>query len=128
MKPGDAGEPESLARLRGRRILVVDDQPEVRRLVGRWLRGSGAEVVEAADAEIAWMLIRDRAPDLLVTDLQMPGPSGEQLAARVRAHYGALPIVLMTGGPATATGHANVLLRKPLQAEDLLNAAATLLE
>jgi CheY-like chemotaxis protein len=59
-------------RLRGRRVLVVDDEPDLRRLVRRLLERYGAEVEEAADGRAALHALYDVRPDLVILDVLMP--------------------------------------------------------
>lgn len=78
-------------------ILVVDDSAMDRRMAGGLLeKRSGWQVIYANDAAAALEEIELHLPDIVVTDLQMPGMSGLDLVARVRDNYPLLPIVLMT--------------------------------
>ena len=112
------------------RVLVVDDDPSVRRFVTRALRRAGAEVTEAADGREALRAIADgRAkPTLLVTDIEMPAMGGIELAARAAALRPGIRVVLMTGNPSsaeTARGHASQVesvLLKPVSTAELLDA------
>lgn len=68
------------------RILLVDDEETVRRVTGRLLEKLGYEVVSAGDASEALEILGDGTPfDLVVTDVVMPGLSGIQMAAKMRA-------------------------------------------
>jgi len=71
--------------LKGLTVLVVDDDPDTLDLVGTVLRQRGATVEEAADAEIALESIRRARPDILLSDLAMPGQDGYTLIRKVRA-------------------------------------------
>ena len=64
------------------RILVVDDEEAIRELVGSYLRTEGFDVAEAADGEDALSQIAQRAPELVVLDLRLPGISGLDVLAR----------------------------------------------
>jgi signal transduction histidine kinase/ActR/RegA family two-component response regulator len=88
---------------RGRRVLVVEDQPAVRRVVGGALRRSGFLVLEAANGNEALEITTLTPVDLVVSDVMMPGLCGTDLARRLRERWPNLPIVL-------ATGHAGDLL------------------
>jgi signal transduction histidine kinase/DNA-binding response OmpR family regulator len=70
--------------LAGIRVLVVDDQADARDVAARVLQRSGAEVFGVASAAEALSLIIRTAPDLIISDLAMPGESGFSLIARVR--------------------------------------------
>jgi two-component system cell cycle sensor histidine kinase/response regulator CckA len=83
----------------GARVLVADDDASVRTLVELALRRRGHEVVVAGDAAAALLIASDRSEsiDLLVTDYTMPGRSGLQLAADIRAIRPQIAVVLMSG-------------------------------
>jgi PAS domain S-box-containing protein len=70
--------------LRGLRVLVVDDEPDARELVSIVLRGAGAEVLHAATATEALTLIERDRPDVLISDIAMPGRDGYDLIREVR--------------------------------------------
>lgn len=79
-------------------VLVVDDSPIDRQLVGGLLRQETDWVVEfAEDGAAAIDCIRQRAPDLVITDMQMPGVNGLELVAAVRKSFSQVPVILMTG-------------------------------
>ncbi|MGA2102973.1 MAG: response regulator, partial [Candidatus Sulfotelmatobacter sp.] len=65
-----------LPRRRGSRILVVDDQPSIAGLMSQLLTIRGYDVVTAASAEQAEAEIRRQLPDLILSDVMMPGKSG----------------------------------------------------
>ena len=69
----------------GRRVLVVDDEPGMRAGLGEVLRRDGFEVDGAASAEDALARLGAGIPDLLVTDLRLPGRSGVDLLRELRA-------------------------------------------
>jgi CheY-like chemotaxis protein len=71
--------------LRGIRVLVVDDNPDVRELIAAVLERAQAEVATAASADEALQAVKTRRPDVLLCDLHMPGIDGFELIHRVRA-------------------------------------------
>lgn len=79
------------------RILVVDDEPKILRLLESLLGREGYRVETAPDAAAALRGVVRTHPDLLVTDLMMPGMDGLELARRAREIDADLPIVLITG-------------------------------
>src|SRR5690242_8758674 len=83
---------------RGALILAVDDDPDLRDLVALALRAGRHEVLTAADGPTALALASARPPDLVVTDYQMPGMTGVELAERLPAATGPIhvPIVMIT--------------------------------
>lgn len=79
-------------------VLVVDDSPIDRQLVGGLLKQETDWAVEfAEDGSEALDAVRRSPPDLIVTDLQMPGLNGLELVAAVRKSFAQVPIILMTG-------------------------------
>lgn len=91
-------EPQRPSLLRGR-VLLVDDEEGIRRVVARTLRKAGYEVHAASDGQGALALyerFRDGI-DVVVTDVVMPGVGGPELVARLRATRPALPVVFMSG-------------------------------
>ena len=80
-----------------RRILVVEDDEDIRRLNAEVLSGSGYKVDAAADGAIAWDTLKINSYDLLVTDHQMPKATGLELLKKLRAARMALPVILVSG-------------------------------
>jgi DNA-binding NtrC family response regulator len=79
------------------RVLLVDDQPEVRRVVRRNLVRAGHLVVEAWNGRVAIELAREITFDLVISDLQMPDMSGVELLAVLHDYDPDLPVVLTSG-------------------------------
>jgi CheY-like chemotaxis protein len=106
-------------------VLVVDDEPAVRRLVHRALRESGVEVLEASDGEAALQLIQDiELPlDLVVTDIAMPRIDGRVLAEVLSVFRPEVPVLAMSGHPANAGNTRSdrrvPLLQKPFTVPEL---------
>ncbi len=80
------------------RIILIDDSPSARTLIGSRLREAGWEVLDAPDATTGAELAMAAPPDAVVTDLWMPGISGLQLCRLLRADpaTAAVPVVLLT--------------------------------
>jgi DNA-binding response OmpR family regulator len=78
------------------RVLVVDDEPDLRVLVSRLLRDKGYEVQEAADGEEALTRIESERPQLLVLDLVMPRLDGWGVLAQLAARAERPPVVVLT--------------------------------
>jgi len=120
------------AAVSGPRLLVVDDEPAIRLLLAANLQEFGYAVTEATDADAAVACLEGGLrPDLLVTDLTMPGRDGLQLIAAARALLPALPAILLTGHPGDAAPTSGegpfALLRKPVDASALARRIAELL-
>jgi two-component system cell cycle sensor histidine kinase/response regulator CckA len=81
----------------GETVLVVEDAPAVRVLASRMLQNGGYRVVEAGSGDEALRLAAECAPDVLLTDVVMPGMSGGDLADALRGVLPELPVVFMSG-------------------------------
>src|ERR1700692_4753150 len=81
------------------RILVVDDHPTIAGLMSQLLTQRGYDVVTAADAEQAAAEVRRRAPDLILSDVRMPGKSGYEFCRELKGDPSTrlIPFVLITG-------------------------------
>ncbi|MGD2069613.1 MAG: sigma-54 dependent transcriptional regulator [Gemmatimonadota bacterium] len=77
-------------------VLVVDDEPRIRRIVEMALGDRGYRVLTAPSAEDAWDVLEDGGVDVVVTDLQLPGRTGLELLADVRRRHPRLPVILIT--------------------------------
>jgi CheY-like chemotaxis protein/anti-sigma regulatory factor (Ser/Thr protein kinase) len=87
-RPADVDASASLGagvKLSGVRVLVVDDEPDARALVERLLKDCGAVVTTAASASEALEAVRRERPDVMVSDIGMPGEDGYSLIRKVRA-------------------------------------------
>ncbi len=80
------------------RVLVCDDEPHITCTISLRLRKSGFEVETAENGLAAWEKIERSAPDLLISDCQMPVMDGLELCRKVRDdyRYASMPIVLLT--------------------------------
>jgi len=80
------------------RILVVDDQPDIRLMCRVNLQLEGYEVLEAGDGEVGLEMVRNEHPDLVLLDVMMPGLDGWQFMEAIKADAGTaqIPIVLLT--------------------------------
>jgi two-component system, cell cycle sensor histidine kinase and response regulator CckA len=108
-------------------VLVVDDEPTVRRLARRVLLEDGFEVIEAADGAEALDLVEGSADPLrvVVSDIVMPKLNGVQLLQRLSITHPELPVILMSGyaGPELAERGIQApcsLLVKPFKPEELV--------
>jgi DNA-binding response OmpR family regulator len=117
------------------RVLVVDDDPEVRALIKMILSRAAFEVELCEDAESALVHLRNDGPyDVIVTDFMMPGISGIEFIAMVRAgeRTARLPILMVSGhtnyamGPRAISAGADHFLEKPFKAAELRSTVAAL--
>ena len=106
-------------------VLVVDDDPALRRMYRTALALAGFDVVEADDGLAALHFLDHRSPDVVVLDLMLPTMSGlvvqQEIAAH--AHTRSIPIVIVTGTD-LSLDHLDVpcVLRKPVSPESLVDA------
>jgi CheY-like chemotaxis protein len=131
----DAGEPslDETISILGMRVLVVDDEPAMRKMIATVLRGAGAVVVATASAAEAFHQLSEQAFDVLVSDIAMPTEDGHSLARRIRARddeQARIPAVALTayGGPlqrqlALAAGFDDYV-KKPFAPRELIRAVA----
>lgn len=111
-------------------VLVVDDDPAVRRVTATFLSDLGHRVVEVPDGEAALRMLREEPGiRLMVSDLVMPRMSGVELTEGARSLRPALPILLLTGyaDPARVP-EGYPVLRKPFRRADLAQWVAELLQ
>jgi DNA-binding response OmpR family regulator len=109
---------------------VVDDEPAIRSFIADALRASGYDVIVAANGRdaLAAVYADTLTPALLLTDIEMPGMNGIELAARLCADRPATRVVLMTGREASAgrarerEGLVQGVLLKPFGIAELLEA------
>ena len=114
------------------RVLVVDDDPAMRRVCARVLQSEGWEVVTFEAGSLAEAAVADRAQafDCIVSDINMPEMDGFAVAAAVRRHDIDLPVLLMTGDPSldgavkAIESGAVSYLSKPFSHESLAAAVA----
>jgi signal transduction histidine kinase len=110
--------------LAGARLLVVDDDSDVREIARDMLAEMGASVIEADGAAAALLHLRTGAGvDLVLADLTMPHVNGLELASEIAALLPDLPVVLMTGYGVSAANNAGsnirATLQKPFRADTL---------
>ena len=79
-----------------RRIMLVDDDTDVRGLLRTTLDGDGFEIVEARDGAEALELAEQAPPDLVILDWQMPGLSGPEVLTQLKRHHAPPPVILLT--------------------------------
>jgi signal transduction histidine kinase/CheY-like chemotaxis protein len=128
-----------LAALARETVLVVEDEPAVRRAVQRNLERLGYRVVVASDGEDALRVAESEsqtrgAIDLLLSDVVMPGIDGPELACRLRDRWRELPVLFVTGYSADrlarsgAVGPHDRVLEKPYALEELARTIRRMLE
>jgi DNA-binding NtrC family response regulator len=107
-------------------ILVVDDDDPVRAMLSRLLRTQGHTVLQAANAQEARVLLSEQQPDLVISDIVMPGESGIELRRAIARRWPSIPVILISGysaeGPAefAARMERTDFVQKPFAADHLL--------
>lgn len=110
------------------RIIVVDDQEPIRRIIRRALESEGYDVLEASDGEMGVNLLRRSGAALVITDIFMPGQDGIETLRQIRKEFPNVKVVAMSGGGRTGQDlieGAKVLgatrtLEKPFTARDVV--------
>ena len=117
------------------RILVIDDDEALRAMIARTLTIAGYQVLQAKDGDEGLRTVRDGHPDIVVTDIVMPGKEGLETIRMLRHEFPALPVIAMSGGNmrsgkylefAHALG-AEIILEKPFRATELIDSISGLL-
>jgi len=117
-----------------KRILIVDDEKNMRWVLSQALSSDGFEVVEAADGKEALASIAEQEPDIMVLDHRMPPPDGMEVLRRIRNQGVSFPVIMLTahGNVATAVeamkAGASEYLTKPFDLEELKLAISKSLE
>ncbi len=112
-----------------RKVLVVDDDPAVRKSIDRVLTGKGYAVITAENGEEAMRKLGEEKYDLVYTDIRMPGMSGLDVAEQVKARKPWTPVVIITGyGTDAAQARAKAagvssFVHKPLSPETIEDSA-----
>ncbi len=117
------------------RLLVVDDEPKLLRALAVDLKGEGYDVLTARNGREALICVAYKMPDLIVSDVRMPGMDGYELARRLRRNQSTalVPIVFLTAKDTTEdriegfrTG-VDAYLTKPFEPDELLAVIASIL-
>jgi len=98
------------------RVLIVDDEPNIRSLLRRALAGGGFDLFEAPDGETAYEILRTVGADVVLSDLLMPGMKGTDLLRLAKAHDDAVGFIILTG----VGTMENAIEALRLQADDYL--------
>jgi len=124
--------------LKGRKILVVDDEPDQLTFIATVFEDNGAEVIECTDGNDVAGLARDEKPSLITLDLGMPGKSGIDVFTELRndPELGKIPICIVTGRPElrkliyemTGVSKPEGYVDKPVNEKDLIRDVRMILE
>lgn len=113
------------------RVLVIDDDEEQRTLVRAMLSGAGHHVEEAADGAEGLRKFGAAKPDLVLTDIHMPGLDGHEVISALKVLHSDVPVIAMSGGSAVPKDElliqavslgAKEVIMKPFEFRQLLGA------
>ena len=112
-------------------ILVIDDDPNIRQVIGFALRDEGHQIIEAPDGHTALDLIAAQHPDLILLDMKMPVMDGWEFVRHYRERYGhRTPLLVVTAATDAARRAAEVAaegyLSKPFDLDALVEQVAAL--
>lgn len=118
-----------------RRILLVDDEPSVVKIVGKRLEVEGFDVLIAMDGQEGLMKAQSERPDLIILDLMLPKLNGYELCSKLKqdARYQKIPVIMFTAKAKEQDEQlgmecgANAFVRKPFRAQELLEHIRTLM-
>ena len=119
-----------------RRILVIDDEDDLRKVVTYQLKASGYEVITAKDGEEGLEKARAETPDLIILDLMLPKIEGRKGCGLLKndARYKSIPIILFTARVQTEDVElskevgADAYITKPFETSDLIGVVERLLK
>ena len=116
-------------------ILVVDDEPDILKVVSFRLKRAGYNVVSAADGEEALKLVQKEKPDLILLDIRLPSIDGYEICKRIKSNNALkhTPIIFLTASSgarivdAVKKFKADGYLIKPFEPEELLKAVESII-
>lgn len=115
------------------RVLVIEDEEDQRTLLREMLKGVGHEVAEAADGAEGLKLFGRVKPDLVLTDIHMPGLDGLDVISALRVQNPGIPIIAVSGGSTVAKDEllleaarlgAKEVVMKPFEFRQIVGAVA----
>jgi len=119
-----------------KKILVIDDEPDIVKMVELRLKACGYEVLKGSNGEEALALTKEHHPDLIILDVMMPPPNGFQVCRTLKddPQFKNTPIILLTAKVSESDqfwgleSGADEYVSKPYNAEELLEKIRVLLE
>ncbi len=86
------------------RILIIDDDLQIREMMEQMLQKEGYETIGASDGQIAMKLCRENPADVVITDIIMPEKEGIETIVELKREFPGIKIIAMSGGRADRTG------------------------
>ena len=120
-----------------KKVLIVDDEEDMLKMLGKRLTVSGYSVITATNGRDAIVLAKSQHPDIIILDVIMPGMDGGEVVAELKKHTStkSIPVILLTAIFSKAEEQknnsmvgGNITLAKPLDAEKLLDQMKKLLD
>jgi len=117
------------------RILVIDDEPQVRGMLKEILEDEGYEVTEAENGEVGLNLYKENPSDIVITDILMPDKEGIATIRELKREFPHVKIIAMSGGGRLVAGDylmmakafgVERIFKKPLAYDELVTAIAEL--
>ena len=119
------------------RVLVIDDQEPIRRIVRRALEQDGHEVFDASEGEMGMQMLARHSADVVISDIFMPGQDGILTLRQIRKQFPAVKVIVISGGDSTGMldlrRDAELLgavktLQKPFTAREIVDLVKSVLE
>lgn len=129
-----------MSEISKRKILVVDDEPDVRYFLSAALAEAGFDVMVAEDGDVALDKIKEQVPDLISLDLVMPRKSGVKLYHELSKHkeWSKIPVIIVTGHARDDLGKSDlkeltmsgpgIYLEKPVKPDNYISAVKSILK
>ncbi len=117
-----------------RRVLIVDDEPDIRQGVARWLNAAGYETLIAEDGEKGVQAANFEVPDAILMDVLMPNKDGMQALAELKANAGTvnIPVVMLSASlrdqQRALDAGARFFVQKPYDGKSLISAVRAAVE
>jgi len=118
------------------RVLIVDDDEQIRVLLQQMMEWAGFEVLVAENGKIAMQMQSQQPADLVITDLIMPEQEGLETITRLKKDYAGIKIIAISGGgrigpeaylPAALELGADLVFSKPFDVQEVVNSVKELL-
>lgn len=118
------------------RILIIEDNPQLRKMLRQMLEKEGHTILEAEDGKVGCKTFRESPADLIITDLFMPVQDGLETIVNLKEDFPALKVIAISGGtrggtfdflPIAKSLGAVETLKKPFSYEDLLKTVVRVL-
>lgn len=118
------------------RVLIIDDDEQIRVLLEQMMHWAGFEVMVAENGKVAMQLQRERPADLVITDLIMPEQEGLETISRLKKDYGGIKIIAISGGgrigpeaylPAALELGADRVFSKPFDVQEIVDTVREML-